>query len=99
MWPYTTDELAFFTQGAGVLCNPKKAKETKMNYFNIDTVTSEYAKNAKTMLSFVPNDSAKNFFEKIVDAQVEATKLVATVAETAVKSATEYAKKAATFGK
>ena len=99
MWPYTIDELAFLTQGAGVLCNPTKTKETKMNYFNIDNVTAEYAKNAKTMLSFVPNDSAKNFFEKIVDAQVEATKLVAVTTEALVKSAGEYAKKAATFGK
>ena len=98
MWPYTREEMEFITKGAKalVLTQPK---ETKMNYFNIDTVTAEYAKNAKTMLSFVPNDSAKNLFEKIVDAQVEATNLVATTAETMFKSATEYAKKAATFGK
>ena len=98
MWPYTREEMEFITKGAKalVLTQPK---ETKMNYFNIDTVTAEYAKNAKTMLSFVPNDSAKSFFEKIVDAQVEATKLVAVTTEALVKSAGEYAKKAATFGK
>jgi hypothetical protein len=92
MWPYTADELAFFTQGAGVLCNPKKKKETKMNYFNIDTVTSEYAKNAKTFLGFVPNKEAKTLLEKMIDLQVEATKLVA-------ETVTDSFKKLATAGK
>ena len=90
MWPYTTDELAFFTQGASVLCNPKK--ETKMNYFNLDTVTAEYAKNAKTFLGFVPSKEAKSLLEKVVDLQVEATKLVA-------ETVTDSFKKIATAGK
>lgn len=90
MWPYTKDELAFFTQGAGVLCNPKK--ETKMNYFNIDTVTAEYAKNAKTFLGFVPSKEAKSLLEKIVDLQVETTKLFA-------DTVTESFKKISTAGK
>ena len=92
MWPYTADELAFFTQGAGALCNPKKPKETKMNYFNIDTVTAEYAKNVKTVLGFVPNKEAKSLMEKIVDLQVEATKLFA-------DTVTDSFKKIATAGK
>lgn len=90
MWPYTADELAFFTQGAGVLCNPKK--ETKMNYFNLDTMTAEYAKNAKTFLGFVPSKEAKSLLEKIVDLQVETTKLVA-------DTVTDSFKKIATAGK
>ena len=90
MWPYTTDELAFFTQGASVLCNPKK--ETKMNYFNLDTVTAEYAKNAKTFLGFVPSKEAKSLLEKIVDLQVETTKLFA-------DTVTDSFKKIATAGK
>jgi hypothetical protein len=92
MWPYTADELAFFTQGAGVLCNQKQPKETKMNYFNIDTITSEYAKNVKTFLGFVPSKEAKSLLEKIVDLQVEATKLVA-------ETVTDSFKKIATAGK
>ena len=90
MWPYTTDELAFFTQGASVLCNPKK--ETKMNYFNLETVTAEYAKNAKTFLGFVPSKEAKSLLEKIVDLQVETTKLFA-------DTVTDSFKKIATAGK
>ena len=63
-----------------------------MNYFNLDTITSEYAKNAKTVLGFVPSKEAKSLLEKIVDLQVEATKLAA-------ETVTNSFKKIATAGK
>ena len=95
MWPYNETELAFINCGAGI----NKKGKTKMNYFNIDTVTAEYAKNAKTVLGFVPNAEAKSLLEKVVDLQVETVKLAATSVESMTKSMGEYAKKAAAFGK
>lgn len=58
-----------------------------MNYFNLDTVTAEYAKNVKTFFGFVPNTEVKTLLEKTVDLQIETTKMIATSIEAAFKKA------------
>jgi hypothetical protein len=73
MWPYTADELAFFTQGAGVLCNPKK--ETNMTDYNINQTLDQYATSMKMMLGYVPNKDFKSICQKAIELQVESTKL------------------------
>jgi hypothetical protein len=92
MWPYTTNELEFFNRGAKASLSQVKKETKEMTNFNIDTITSEYAKNAKTVLGFVPSKDVKILLEKVIDLQVEATKLFA-------DTLTDSFKKLATTGK
>jgi hypothetical protein len=72
MWPYTKDELVFFTEGATAFLNNKKETET-MNDFNHSL--DQYATGMKMMLGYVPNKDLKSIAQKAVELQVESTKL------------------------
>jgi len=79
MWPYTITELAFINDGAGT--NPTKEKK-----MNIESITEFYRNTANVVLAYVPNKEIKDVFTKIVDVQVDLTKVTNTAITNAVKN-------------
>jgi hypothetical protein len=68
MWPYNEAELAFINSGAGRI-----TKEKKM--YTVDNVVEFYRNTANVVLAYVPNKEIKDLASKIVDVQVDLTKV------------------------
>jgi hypothetical protein len=79
MWPYTVNELAFINSGVGT--NPTKEKK-----MNIESITEFYRNTANVVLAYVPNKEIKEVFTKIVDVQVDLTKVTNTAITNAMKT-------------